>query len=220
MVITTEVYVEHPDLALADTIQSVPDLEVGVVSDAGTDPEHDAYFFWAEAPDFDAVEDALAADHTVAEFASIVETRGRRTYRVEYSEAVTLVSPVLTEVGGLTLESRSHADGWLLRLQLEGHEALYALNEHATEQDIRLDILELHQRDDPDDPATYGLTDSQVEALVAAYVHGYYDEPRETSLEGLASRLGISETAVSGRLRRGSARLVEAVLVDEEPDPE
>jgi len=218
MVITTEVYVEHPDLALADTIRSVPDLEVGVVSDAGTDPEHDAYFFWVEAPDFDAVEDALASDHTVDEFASIVEAPGRRTYRVEYSEDVTLVSPVLTEVGGLTLESRSHADGWLLRLQLEGHETLYALNEHATEQDIRLDILELHQRDDPDDRREFGLTDSQVEALVAAYVHGYYDEPRETSLAGLSERLGISETAVSGRLRRGSARLVEAVLIDEEPD--
>lgn len=218
MVITTQVYVEHPDLALADTIQSVPDLEVGVVSDAGTDPEHDAYFFWAEAPDFDAVEDALAADHTVAEFSSIVETRSRHTYRVAYSDEVTLVSPVLTETGGLTLESRSHADGWLLRLQLESHEALYALNEHANEEGIRLDVLELHQREDPDDPTEFGLTDSQVEALVAAYVHGYYDEPRETSLEGLASHLGISETAVSGRLRRGSARLVEAALVDDEPE--
>ena len=111
-----------------------------------------------------------------------------------------------------------HADGWLLRLQLDGHEALYALNERATELDVRLDVLELHQSAPAEDRTEYGLTESQAEALVAAYVRGYYDEPRETSLSELADTLGISETAVSGRLRRGSARLVESILVDEQPE--
>jgi predicted DNA binding protein len=218
MVITTKLYVEHPDLALAHTIQSCPDATVGVVSDAGTDPQHDAYFFWVEAPAFDPVETALEADHTVAEHTPVVESSDRQVYRITYSDEATLVSPVVTEVGGLTLESRSRADGWLLHLQLAGHEALYELNEFASEAGIRLDVLELHQDDAVGDRASFGLTDSQAEALMTAYVHGYFDEPREASLEELSAQLDISETAVSGRLRRGSARLVEAVLTDGKQD--
>jgi predicted DNA binding protein len=218
VVISTEVYVEHEDLALADTIGAVPESEIGVVSDAGTDPRHDVHFFWIEASDFEAVEEALAEDHTVAEFSAVVDEGDRRTYRIEYSDGAKLISPAITERGGLTLESRSHSNGWVLSLQLQDHEALHALDEYATEEEIRLDILELQQDVGPEDRSEFGLTESQVEALVCAYVHGYYDEPREISLEGIGSILGISETAVSGRLRRGSARLIEAVLGTEGPD--
>jgi predicted DNA binding protein len=58
------------------------------------------------------------------------------------------------------------------------------------------------------------LTESQITALVSAYEHGYYDEPRQTDLAELGSVLSISETAVSGRLRRASGRLIAETLID------
>jgi predicted DNA binding protein len=215
-VISARIYAEHPDLALSHTIRSLPDVEIGVVSDAGTDPQHDVYFFWFEAEDFDAVEAALEEDHTVADYSVIVEREGRRTYRIEYSDRAKLLTPAMTEIGGLTLESRSHSNGWVLRMHLTDHDGLYALSEYAAEEGIRLEILSLKQTEETYDRFDFGLTDEQREALVAAFVHGYYDEPRRTSLEGLASLLDISPTAVSGRLRRASARLVEEVLLDDE----
>lgn len=218
MVLSVKVYVEHDDLALAHTIRSVPDVDIGVVSDAGTDPEHDVYFFWIAAPDFAAVEEALAADHTVADFTLIVETDDRRTYRIEYSDAAKLLTPGIVKVGGITEESRSHLNGWRLHLKLQDHDALFALDEWADEQGIRLDVLELQQREVTEDRPEFGLTESQREALVGAFVQGYYDEPRTASLEELAALLDISPTAVSGRLRRGSARLIEAVLLDDDPE--
>lgn len=218
MVISITVYVEHPDLALSHTIRTLPDVSVGVIPDAGTDPNHDVYYFWIEAEDFDAVDATLAEDHTVEEFSVVVETEARRTYRIEYGDGTKLISPAVTERGGITLDSRSHSNGWKLELQLQDHDALYALDEYATEEGIRLEILELQHSGDEEDALDFGLTESQREALVGAYVHGYYDEPRETSLEGLAALLGISPTAMSGRLRRGSTRLIEAALVDEERD--
>lgn len=218
MVITTKVYAEHPDLALTHTIRSLPEVDIGVVSEAGTDPEHDLYYFWIRASDFDAVEAALAADHTVADASFIVETKDRRTYRIEYSDEAKLVTPAITEIGGLTLESRNRADGWMLHLQLRDHDALYDLDEYARDQGIRLDVLELHQGDERAERVDFGLTEAQREALVGAFVKGYYDEPRESSLEELATLLDITPSAVSGRLRRGSARLVETVLVDGDPD--
>lgn len=216
--ITTKVYAEHPDLALSHTIRSLPDVEIGVVSDAGTDPRNEVYYFWIEASDFDAVDAALEADHTVADFSVIVETETRRTYRVEYSDQALVVTPTITELGGLTLEATSRSGGWVLHLQLEDHAALYALNEWAREVGLRLDVLELQQRDTGNGRTDFGLTESQREALVGAFVKGYYDEPRESSLEELASLLGITPSAVSGRLRRGSAQLIESVLIEEDAE--
>jgi len=218
MTISTNVHVTHPDLGLVPTIRSVDDAELGVVPDAGTDPEHNVYFFWVEAADFDAVDGALAADHTVAEYTMVSGTPDRRTYRITYSDRATLISPVITEMEGLMLDSRSHADGWVVELRLPDHNTLYQLGERADEMDIQFDVLEIHQ-DGPDDTASeFALTEPQIEALVSAYEHGYYDEPRETSLEELGSILGISRTAVSGRLKRASSRLIEERLDDEGGD--
>ena len=214
MVITAHVYTEHPDLALTHTIRSLGDGELGVVSDAGTDPDHDVSFIWVEAPDFDEVETALADDPTVAEFATVLENGHRRTYRIAYTAHAKQVSPPSTQVGGLTQEARSHLNGWLLELRFQNHEGLYALDEYAKGEGIQLDVFDLQHTDGVRESPAYGLTDFQQEALVAAFVNGYYDEPRETSLEELAALLDISPTAVSGRLRRGSARLVEEVLLD------
>jgi len=222
MVVTTHVYAEHADLALSDTIRSVAEADIGVVSEAGTDPQHDVYYFWVEAPDFDAVDRALARDHTVADFSVILEARRRRTYGIEYSDRVKLLSPRITELGGITLASESRSRGWELRLELPDHEALYGINEYAREEGIHLDVLELQQTGEREPSAERfdpGLTESQREALVGAFLQGYYDEPRGTSLEELAELLDITPSAVSGRLRRGAAQIVEAVLIEDDADP-
>jgi predicted DNA binding protein len=215
--ISATVYAQHPDLALSHTIQSLSaaDGETEVVSDAGTDPEHDVYYFWIEAPDFDAVEETLVEDHTVANFSVITGAENKRTYRIEYSDEAKLITPTVTDIGGITRESRSYSNGWKLHLQFRNHDGLSALYEYASEEDIRLELIELRQQEENDASVDFGLTESQQEALMAAFMQGYYDEPREASLEELASFLGISQTAVSGRLKRGSARLIEKILIND-----
>lgn len=218
MVITANVYVEHPDLALTRTITSLPDVDIGVVSDAGTDPEHRGSFFWFEARDYETVESALAADHTVEAFSVIVETETRRTYRITYAADALLLSPTIIDCGGLTIDARSHDSGWLLELQLQHNETLHELSEFASEKDLLFDVVEIQQGSETDLTSELGLTEPQMEALVCAYANGYYDEPRTISLEELGSILGISQTAVSGRLRRGGARLAEAALFGDRDD--
>lgn len=218
MAITANVYVEHPDLALSDTIEAVPEATLRVVSDAGTDPRHDRYFFAVETADRARFESVLRDDHTVEEWSVVSPGEDERVYAIRYADRAMLFTPKITEVDGRTLDARSRDGGWVLRLRLPDRKALYDLWEYARENDATFDIRQLYRVGDGTTDRIFGLTDAQREALVAAYNRGYFKEPREASLSDLAEALDISPTAAGGRLRRGMDRLVGATLVgtDEE----
>lgn len=61
---------------------------------------------------------------------------------------------------------------------------------------------------------TTGLTDKQVEALVLAYVEGYYQWPRSSSASDLAGHLGLSSSAFLDHLRHAEAKLIGSVMAD------
>jgi len=220
MAISTTVYVSDTDIGLVPTIQSLEDAEIAVVPDASTAPNQSGYWFQIRATDFETVEDALAEDHTVESFTPVWTEGNSRTYRIRYSDESKLISSAVVERDGLMLESKSADDGWLVELQFPDHATLYDLYEHASANDITFEVLEINQQHTEHTHNGLELTESQMEALVAAYEHGYYDEPRETSLEELGTVLGISPTAVSGRLRRASAQLVARSLGYEEGEPQ
>ncbi|CCQ32242.1 bacterio-opsin activator HTH domain protein [Halorhabdus tiamatea SARL4B] len=61
---------------------------------------------------------------------------------------------------------------------------------------------------DSDDIDEYGLTAQQHNALAVAYDEGYFEIPREATLEDLADELDTTTSALSELLRRGQRRLV------------
>lgn len=67
-------------------------------------------------------------------------------------------------------------------------------------------------RDGESEPPGDGLTDRQREALRVAYERGYFEIPRRTSLEALATELDISASSLSERLRRAQTQLVEETV--------
>ncbi|MDR5671554.1 Transcriptional regulator, contains HTH domain [Halalkaliarchaeum sp. AArc-CO] len=56
------------------------------------------------------------------------------------------------------------------------------------------------------------LTQTQWETLELAFAMDYYQNPRGTSLEELATELGISKSAVSQRLNGAERKLVQAMF--------
>lgn len=56
------------------------------------------------------------------------------------------------------------------------------------------------------------LTDRQQEVLEAALRMGYFEVPRDATLEAVATELGIDKSTASGVLRRGEARMLKAHL--------
>lgn len=56
------------------------------------------------------------------------------------------------------------------------------------------------------------LTEKQRETVLLALKMGYYSTPREATIGDIADRIGVSESAISQRLRRAECRLVHAVF--------
>ncbi|MFC6875459.1 helix-turn-helix domain-containing protein [Halobellus marinus] len=79
------------------------------------------------------------------------------------------------------------------------------------QQNADFQLLRL-THDDESKPAGDGLTDRQREALRIAYKRGYFEIPRQASLEDIAAELEISASSVSERLRRAQTELIEETV--------
>lgn len=206
----------HPKLALTPTIRSCRDAEIHVIQQSGTDPETGKFFFFVEGAD-DELEATLDGDPTVSGWTRISGPGDDDScvYRMDHTESAKLITPRTTEIGGLTMESWSNGRGWNVRLQLPDREALSELWEFCEEEEISFELLRMFRQDEWTRGEPAKLTAAQRDALVTAHQAGYFEEPREASLSDVAKSLGISPTAVGGRIRRGTAELVETVLLDD-----
>jgi predicted DNA binding protein len=83
--------------------------------------------------------------------------------------------------------------------------------ERCREADVGIELTRLAPESGPNEHD--GLTDAQRDILLLALEAGYFEEPREASLEDLAAELDISRQAVGTRLRRAYANLIEHSLV-------
>jgi hypothetical protein len=227
MAIFTEVRFAHEDGALADTLAALPDADVTVIREASTDPGGSIYLlrFEGDVGGYEEVGAVLDADHTVREAEPMSGFEDQHLWGVEFSEDVKLLGPKVTAEEGFVLDARSSSPGagrrgWHERWLVPDREALQAIWAHARQEGFEFEIIEFRRQDrtDPEYPGGDAPTDEQREALLAAHEHGYFAEPRETSLEELAEEIGISPTAVGGRLRRGMRSLVGMTLVVEEPE--
>ena len=206
----------HPELALTPTIRSCRDAEIQVIQQSGTDPETGKFFFFVEGADAE-LEATLDGDPTVSEWTRISGPGDGDScvYRMDHTESAKLITPRTTEIGGLTMESWSNGRGWNVRLQLPDREALSELWEFCEEEEISFELLRMFRQDEWTRGEPAKLTAAQRDALVTAHEAGYFEEPREASLSDVAESLEISPTAVGGRIRRGTAELVETVLLDD-----
>lgn len=216
MTIVSRIYVEHPDLALTPTIEATGDATIKVVAQTGTDPVHQIFPFLVGCRDWDAFEAALAEDHTVERFKPVTAGRTERIYHIGHTPETKLLTPQTIEAGGIVVKAENYEEGWLVQLLLPDREALHSIWEFARGEGFVFDLIEVYEEGDGSYENRFNLTTRQRETLALAYDQGYFEEPRRASLEELAGELDVSQSAVSGRLRRGIDRLVGATLFVED----
>lgn len=215
MSITTKLHLRHDRLALVPTLRALDDVDISVITQGLTDPGRTAFPFFIRYGDREALDQAFEEDVTVADYQLVDWTGETGIYYLKYTPETVLISTVVAKVNGVLVSTQTRGDGWAARLVLPDRSSLTTVWEYAAEHEIDLDIVEIYGNDDVTGERSYGLTDEQRETLLFAYAHGYFAEPRDIDLGGVADELGLSSTAASGRLRRGMRNLIAATFGDD-----
>lgn len=195
------------------------DLEVAFVPGVPVSGDPVPYFT-VYGPEIDAVDDVLESHTDVEQFELVASGDDERLYRCRWAiEEEGLISTV-RRYDGIVRQMAGTCDGWLLSVFFPSNE--HAARFHDACLDRRLDIdvrrverSRLEDRRTPD----YGLSEKQLDALELAFDRGYFETPKETSLTDVAAEIGISEQALSQRLRRALNRLVEVSIDAVASDP-
>ncbi|MFB6309918.1 MAG: helix-turn-helix domain-containing protein [Salinirussus sp.] len=225
MPLITEVRFGHEHGALADTLAALPELDARVVRDSSTNPDESVYHLRLDHPAPDRVQAALEADHTVANATPKPEFDTEPLAAVKFADDAVLMGPHVTSLDGLVVDARSASPeydprGWHERWLLPSREAIHEVWQRARDDGFTFSLLEFRPAGRTDG-TTWGidvLTEEQRETLAAAYEAGYFTEPRETSLEELGESLGLSASAVGGRLKRAMKALIGETLAVERYD--
>ena len=195
------------DTALEATFESAPEATVRLEAAVS----NSVPCLWIEDVDRRTVEEGLASDPSVESAQRLVETDERLLYDVTFTEEVTRTCETLLVEGGTLLEAWGAAGWWHLRMRFDDREDLAATHDRLLEVGIHADVQRVSELTDEEIVHTR-LTPQQREALAAAFERGYFEIPREISMEELAGELEISHQALSERLRRAYETLVDAEL--------
>lgn len=170
-------------------------------------------YFWVHNESLEDIEASLAAAEDIESFTIVDKVDDEVLARVRWNGAAAGFLGALRKSEAVILEGSGSHDIWRFRLRFPDHERLSQCYDRCAELDIPLTLERVHNPG----PGTLGesgggLTDTQRETLVRALEAGYFDVPRETNLVELSRDLGVSDTAVSQRLRRGTKTLLETTL--------
>ncbi|SEW14395.1 helix-turn-helix domain-containing protein [Natrinema salifodinae] len=197
------------DAALAIAFERAPEATFELESSVSkTRPS-----LWVAGVDRETVERAFAADPTVAAAELLVETDSRLLYDVtfvEETDTTRLWDDLLVD-GGSLLEARASDGWWQVTVRYRDRDTLCDAYDRLVDRGINADLRRVTDVSEAGDRETR-LTPEQEEALEAALEYGYFEIPRDISMEELADELGISHQALSERFRRAYETLVDAEL--------
>lgn len=175
-------------------------------------------YLWVPLEVVDSVLEGLETNSSVAAAAVVDDLDDSVLVKIEWDDRVNGVLESIRENEAIVTNAVGTASQWTFRLRFPSYENLSTFYTTCVEQGISLELVQLHEAVSPDSQHRFGLTGAQRDLIVSAYEAGYFDVPRKTTLVELGERLGISDSAVSQRLRRGLSTLINSTLVVE-PQP-
>lgn len=167
-----------------------------------------------------AVVAALDDSELVEEVRRVGESGDETRIRVQWSEKLDGVLEAIRRSDAVVLEGASRENRWSFTCRFPSPESLSAFYRDTSAQGLSITLDRVDTV--ADSTALEGrLTPEQREAIAVALESGYFAVPRETTLVALGERLGISDTAVSQRIRRGLVRILSTLeLSPRESDDE
>ncbi|MFC6717270.1 helix-turn-helix domain-containing protein [Natrialbaceae archaeon GCM10025810] len=202
-----DIEIPAAETGLGEVFEAAPSMNVEVEQVIASNGRG----LWLSGPSQSEIETALAEAPAIEEHTSISRGDDRWLYDVEFGRDVVDVFDLVLDERGTVLRATASEGTWYLRIRFAERDSVSTLYDRLRENDITPTIVRLFDLTE-DVHSRCGLTTRQYETLVAAIDHGYFEIPREISMQELSDELGISHQALSERLRRAYRALVTTEL--------
>lgn len=212
MTIIADITLPAATFPLGRVLQSFPDATIElerVVPLGGTVMP----FLRIEGEDLTAIEASLRDHHQVERVDVRTTSETEALFDVRWSPDADGLVAALSNANAAVLDARGTAESWDFRLRFAAHEDLSTFNMALTESGVPVTLRRIHH---PPFEEAAPMSSVQRETLLSAYREGYFQVPRRINQADLAAELEISDSALSQRLRRGIATLIEMGLLFED----
>lgn len=199
-------------LALERAFENVPGMAIEAERIAAHSTKWTLPCLWVAAPDFEAVDEALATDPSVERIVDTNEFGDEKYYHLDWTEDVKERIDAYVDQEGSILQAEATRDGWEVEFRFVSREQFDQFRTAVREQGHSFELVDLYE---PGSPRQSGgaVTSAQRDALVTAVERGYYEIPRQISTRELADELDVSHQSVSEILRRGTENMVTSHLM-------
>lgn len=214
MATIAEFAVPAEDFPLGRIFEDAPEVRIELERIVPTDREILPYF-WVWDHDMESIRETIESYPGIESVSLVDEADGGGLFRAEWDPEIEGVLTAINESNVTLLKATGTREQWVFEIRAEEKEQLSEFQQYCRERGIGVSLSRLHSLSTRQTDG-YDLTPEQHEALVLAFERGYYDQPRKTNLEELATELGITRPSLSSRLNRGYRNLVGSTLVHED----
>lgn len=169
-------------------------------------------YFWVRGSHSDDIVAAFSDHPGIRNIELIDSVEDEYLLRAEWVSDYAGVLSTLTETEVPLIEAVGTDTEWTFEIRGDERSDIAEFQRRCREQDVPITLTALHALTPIETSTEAALTDEQQEALVLAYERGYFNSPREVTMEELGDELGISQQAVASRLRRGTRRILGNTL--------
>ena len=169
---------------------------------------------WISGTDSARVENVLREHPRTQTVEQLTTTKDKMLFEVHWSTEIDGLVGALVDTQGKILEATGTDETWDFRLRFGSHTQLSTFNMALTEDNIPVTLRHIYNPTPREDKPA--LSAVQQQTLLMAYDKGYFRVPRRTTLSELAESEDISDSALSQRIRRGMAGLIEQMLLKDD----
>ncbi|APW97752.1 bacterio-opsin activator [Halobiforma lacisalsi AJ5] len=204
-----ELRLSAADTTLEETFERAPEVTVELESSVSKNRPS----LWVTDVGRERIERAFDVDPSVRSSELLVETDQRLLFDVRFAEneGLNRLYDELLVDGSSLLEAWGSNGWWQMKVRFPDRDGLCEGYDRLVDRGIDADLRRVSDVPEQSEVDSR-LTPEQREALEAALEYGYFEIPRQVSMEELANELGISHQALSERFRRAYETLVNDEL--------
>lgn len=170
-------------------------------------------YIWVRGIDAADIESAFATHPAITSLQLVDTVEDEYLLRIEWDRDYPSILPLIAELDLSLLSASGNNETWVFEVRGHDRTVFSEFQRAAHDRELPIQLSSLHSLTSIEGDQPTELTDAQREALLLAHKRGYYDTPREATLEEIADELGISRQALASRLRRGTSHLITSSLV-------